>query len=101
MSKFKISTKKEADPAALAAFAAGAETHEPLAQPDKVLTTAAPITPKTDKKTESLLFRLTPTDLQQFNYVFENTNVKSKQLLLESLILPELARRASELKSRN
>ena len=97
MSKFKIGAKKEANPAALAAFAAGAETHD-LAAPgvEPVHLEKTPVKP--EKKTESILFRLSPSDLVRFNYVFSNTNIKSKQLLLEAIILPELTRREKELK---
>ncbi len=100
MSAFKVQVKKPINPDAMAAFIAGADVHEPIASVIKESVELVQPTPAlaTDRQTESLLFRLTKTDLDEFNFVFENTNVKSKQKLLESIILPEIARRAKELR---
>lgn len=93
MSGFKVTpTKKPVNPDALAAFSAGADVHLPLAAPQAVPATAP------EKQTESILFRLTKSQLDEFNFVYENTNVKSKQKLLEVVILPEIRRRAEALR---
>jgi hypothetical protein len=81
MNKFKVATKKAVDEQALAAFSDAAETHsiEPVA------------TLKTkERATESFLLRLTPSQVKMLDYVFQNTNVKSKQKLVESILIPEL-----------
>ena len=102
MSKFNVTPRKLVDPAKLAAFTAGAEIHQPAIEiSEQVAPPAQPSkeSPGTERQTESLLFRLTKADLDEFNFVFDNTNVKSKQKMLESIILPELRRRAKELRN--
>lgn len=81
MNKFKVATKKAVDEQALAAFSDAAEAHstEPV----------APLKTK-ERATESFLLRLTPNQVQMLDYVFQNTNVKSKQKLVESILIPEL-----------
>lgn len=99
MSAFKVNpTKKPVDPQALAAFTAGAEVHQPTARPPS---STAPSPADGERQTESILFRLTKAQLADFNFVFENTNIKSKQKLLEAIILPEIRRRVEALKGEN
>lgn len=87
------------DPEALAAFAEGADTHTtaPVAP-----AAAAPIgkVEQEGKLTESMLFRCSKATSDEFAFVYENTNVKSKQKLLESILLPEIQRRAAEIRSK-
>jgi hypothetical protein len=45
-----------------------------------------------EKLSEQVLWRVSPSTLAAFNFVFENTNVKSKQKLLDAILLPELER---------
>ncbi|MEO6825104.1 MAG: hypothetical protein ABI167_10365 [Nitrosospira sp.] len=93
MSAFKVIPKKKpVDPNVLAAFSAGAEAHQSIAVP-----IIEPLKTQ-ERQTESLLFRLTKSDLDEFNFVFENTNVKSKQKLLEAIILEEIHHRAMAIK---
>ncbi len=112
MSKFNVTPRKAVDPAKLAAFTAGAENHQPVADlaapaaqlsKEPVTLSAAPMpaAPAAARQSESLLFRLTKSELDDFNFVYENTNIKSKQKLLELLILPEIARRAKEIRGGN
>lgn len=51
-----------------------------------------------EKASESVLWRVTPSTLDLYNFVFENTNVKSKQKLLDLILIPELERRAEEIR---
>lgn len=51
-----------------------------------------------EKASESVLWRVTPSTLDLYNFVFEHTNVKSKQKLLDLILLPELERRAEEIR---
>ncbi len=44
---------------------------------------------------------MSPSTLAAFNFVFENTNVKSKQKLLDAILLPELERRAAAIRKDN
>lgn len=94
-----------ADPAAVASFIAGADEHEraPAAgvgieeQPLKIL----PV-PEYDqgggKLSEAVLFRCTPAVFQELDFVFKHTTAKSKQKLLESILLPQLKAMAKEIK---
>lgn len=97
---FDVKPKKPpVDPDALAKFAEGADTH-----------TTAPVAPalaapigrveQEGKLTESMLFRCSKLTADEFAFVYENTNVKSKQKLLESILLPEIQRRAAEIRSK-
>ena len=76
MNKFKVMTKKT-----LAAFSDAAEAHsiEPVVDHQAK-----------ERATESFLLRLTPSQVKMLDYVFQNTNVKSKQKLVESVLIPEL-----------
>lgn len=51
-----------------------------------------------EKASESVLWRVTPSTLDLYNFVYENTNVKSKQKLLDAILIPELERRAEEIR---
>jgi hypothetical protein len=51
-----------------------------------------------EKASEQVLWRVSPSTLALYNFVFENTNVKSKQKLLDAILLPELERRAEEIR---
>lgn len=117
MSGFQRPLKKTVDPAALERFASGADerreaingpqvspplavSFSPTREREGVaeLTVSRRETAKTalkEKKTESLLYRLTASEQADIQFVFENTNVKSQQKLLESIIQPEIARRAA------
>lgn len=82
----------EVDQQALDRFASGAETHTAL--PDPVASTDL------DRITESLLFRCSKNTLDEIAFVFTHTNVKSKQKLLESIILPEIKRLGEAIRSK-
>lgn len=97
MTAFKVQPPKKAvDPTKLAAFTAGADTHQPAGM---LPTGSEGAAASVDRHTESLLFRLARADLDTFNFVFEHTNVKSKQKLLEAIILPDIRRRAAAIKA--
>lgn len=91
---FDIQPKnKDVDPEKLERFARGSETHtaelaEPVANPEQ------------QRLTESMLFRCSKATVDEFNFVFENMNVKSKQKLLELILLPEIKRLAEGLRSK-
>ena len=44
--------------------------------------------------------RLTPSQMELINWVFERSTHKSKQKLIESILFPELERRRHELQER-
>lgn len=97
---FKVTPKKPPiDPEALARFAEGAETHS-TAQPVPQAAAPAGTVEQEGKLTESMLFRCSKATFDEFQFVYENTNVKSKQKLLEAILLPELRRRADEIRSK-
>jgi len=86
-------TNAGVDQKALDRFAEGAETHstdiaEPVASPEL------------DRITESMLFRCSKRTLDEVAFVFEHTNVKSKQKLLESILLPEIKRMAEAIRAK-
>ncbi|CUA82104.1 hypothetical protein Ga0061063_0959 [Gulbenkiania indica] len=97
-----------ADPAAVASFIAGADAHEaaPAAgagieeQQLKIL----PV-PEYDqgggKLSEAVLFRCTPAVFQELDFVFKHTTAKSKQKLLEAILLPQLKAMAAEIRKGN
>lgn len=89
MNKFKVLTKKTVDERALAAFSDAADTHS--IEPAGVKKTK-------ERATESFLLRLTPSQVLMFDYVFQNTNVKSKQKLVESILIPALEEMQKKLK---
>lgn len=97
---FDVKPKKPpVDPAALAAFAEGANTH-----------TTAPVAPapaaplgkveQEGKLTESMLFRCSKATSDEIAFVYEHTNVKSKQKLLEAILLPEIRRMADSIRAK-
>lgn len=53
------------------------------------------------KPTETILFRCTKQDFDQITLVFERVNVKSRQKLIESILLPEIRRIAKLLIGRD
>ncbi len=57
-----------------------------------------PASEAAEKASEQVLWRVSPSTLALYNFVFENTNVKSKQKLLDAILLPELERRAEEIR---
>lgn len=93
------------DQTAVASFIAGADAHEaaPAAgtsieeQSLKILSV-----PEYDqgggKLSEAVLFRCTPAVFQEIDFVFKNSTAKSKQKLLESILLPQLKAMAKEIK---
>ena len=87
-SRFKVTAPKPVDEKALAAFAAGADSRAP----------AVAAAPAADEKaTLGFNLRLTPSQMELINYVFERSTHKSKQKLIESILFPELERRREEL----
>jgi hypothetical protein len=90
-SRFKVSAPKPVDEKALAAFAAGADSRAP----------AVAVAPGADEKaTLGFNLRLTPSQMELINWVFERSTHKSKQKLIESILFPELERRRHELQER-
>ena len=119
-SRFKgtIPLKPRVDAGRLAAFAAGADVHsqdpEQVSvakpsegeQPAVAALARAPIAPgqqarteRAEKATESFLLRLTPSQMETLDFVFQETNVKSRQKLVESILIPELERRAAAVRA--
>ncbi len=100
-SKFKVQTspKPRVDERALAAFSAGAETHS--AAPAPAASPATPDRKRAERATESFLLRLTPSQMETLNFVFERSTVKSKQKLVESILIPELIRQAEGFRDEN
>ena len=92
----KKPTKLQVDEGALRSFAAAADEHS--TEPP---VSAAAVPTQEGKPTESILFRCTKATMDEFNFVYENTNVKSKQKLLDSIILPELRRRAEAIRAKS
>lgn len=92
MNKFKVVTKKAVDERALAEFSEAADAHS--------IDPAGGSSKTKERATESFLIRLTPSQVLMFDYVFLNTNVKSKQKLLESILIPALEEMQEELKSK-
>lgn len=98
-------TGQPADPEAVASFIAGADAHEAVPvvgagieeQPLKILSV-----PEYDqgggKLSEAVLFRCTPAVFQELDFVFKHSTAKSKQKLLESILLPQLKAMAKEIK---
>lgn len=71
-------------------FAKGAH-EEPTSIDQQVVLPQPPIE---GKPTETILFRCTKQDFEAITLVFERINVKSRQKLLESILLPEIRRLA-------
>jgi hypothetical protein len=93
MSKFKVTPKPTVNEQALENFSAGADQYAGKSQP------AATVAEKPEKPTETFLLRLTPTQMTLLNLVYERTNVKSKQKLVESILMPALEEMAKNLAS--
>ncbi|WP_369987123.1 hypothetical protein [Pseudomonas xanthosomatis] len=51
------------------------------------------------KRTETILFRCSQADFDSISYVFESLNIKSRQKLLESILLPEIRELAKQIKA--
>ncbi|TCP10654.1 hypothetical protein EV683_1202 [Crenobacter luteus] len=92
------------DPEALTRFTAGADAHEqepaaatPAEQvPLKII--PVPEYDQGSKLSEAVLFRCTPAVFQELDFVFKHSTAKSKQKLLESILLPRLKEMAKEIK---
>lgn len=79
------------DPDAVAAFASGADSHEgQTSAPGSLLNDPA-------KNTEGYAFRMTLKQKQALDYVLANSNAKSIQKLIESILWPEIERRMKDL----
>lgn len=50
------------------------------------------------KRSETILFRCSQADFEDISFVFEALNVKSRQKLLESILLPEIRKIAKEIR---
>ena len=95
-SRFKVNAPKPpVNEQALAAFAAGADSRA-SGSPHAVA--AVPTTD--EKSTFGFNLRLTPSQMELINWVFERSTHKSKQKLIESILFPELERRRRELRER-
>lgn len=106
-SKFKAQTnpiaKPEPDPEALAAFASGADAHETVAPPVVAKAAPKPVAPTQPKRAapvpaepepqnRNLALRLTQSQMDLINDVYENSTYKSKQKMIEAILFPELER---------
>lgn len=92
MSKFQVA-KPAIDPSKLAAFAAGAETHEASPAPDNVRTAPTPppdstLAPKVRDLPKSILIRLadTPGLAEKLQRAFHSSTYKSQQQLVVALL---------------
>lgn len=97
---FDVKPKKpQVDADALARFAEGADTHTTAPVSPSV---AAPIgrVEQEGKLTESMLFRCSKATSDEIAFVYEHTNVKSKQKLLEAILLPEIRRMADAIRAK-
>lgn len=96
-----------ADPAAVASFIAGADAHEaaPAAgsgieeQPLKIL--PIPEYDQGGKLSESFLFYCTPAVFQELSFVVKHSTAKSRQKLIEAILLPQLKAMAAEIRKGN
>ncbi|WP_143066200.1 hypothetical protein [Burkholderia cepacia] len=86
-----MDTPAPAPVVAASAAPAAVERHVAAPQPKAPVEVA-------EKASESVLWRVSPSTLALYNFVFENTNVKSKQKLLDLIVIPELERRAEEIR---
>lgn len=107
----KALTKPAVDPDKLAEFVGGArrETMEPAVAPapaaesDQVAEPAfgyvsLPEQDQGGKLTDGVLFRCTPAVMAEMDFVFRNCTAKSKQKMLESIILPQLRELARQIR---
>jgi hypothetical protein len=85
------------DPDDLAAFAEGAKKHLPEQNHGIQL----PQFTQNGKRTETILFRCSQADFDDIAFVFESLNVKSRQNLLECILLSEIRRLAKQIKLRD
>lgn len=93
MSRFRTPPKKtDVDENALSAFSAGANSHGVAAFSEP--------TKSGERQTETFLLRLTPYQKNMLDFVYENTNTKSKQKLIESILLPVLEAMEKDLRQK-
>ena len=93
-SRFKVNAQKPpVNEQALAAFAAGADSRSPGSPHVAVAVPSAD-----EKATLGFNLRLTASQMELINWVFERSTHKSKQKLIESILFPELERRRQELR---
>jgi hypothetical protein len=96
----------EVDPEALARFTAAAEQHErapatlapPVPSNTQLNILSVPEQDQGGKLSEGVLFRCTPAVFQELDFVFKHCTAKSKQKLLESILLPKLKEMAKEIR---
>ncbi|MDC7707742.1 hypothetical protein [Vogesella indigofera] len=92
------------DPAAVASFIAGADAHETapaagagIEEPQfKIL--PVPEYDQGGKLSESFLFYCTPAVFQELSFVLKHSTAKSRQKLIEAILLPQLKAMAKEIK---
>ena len=53
------------------------------------------------KRSETILFRCSKADFDEIAFVFESINVKSRQILIESILIPEVRRLAALIKTKS
>lgn len=96
---------QEPDPATVAAFIAGADSHEAVPavgmaeDAPKLNIISVPECDQGGKLSDGVLFRCTPAIAQELEFVFKHSTAKSKQKLLESIVLPRLAELAKKIRS--
>lgn len=120
MARFNVPTEDEkppVDPAALAAFAKGADTvieHQaptsatapaPAARkkaaPAKVTpVSAAPIRQPGEPANRNLSLRLTDAQMELIDEVYAGSTAKSKQKMLEAILFPALEKMRKDMQSR-
>ncbi len=105
----KALTKPAVDPDKLAEFVGGArrETMEPAVAPvaegnqvqePEYGYVSLPEQDQGGKLTDGVLFRCTPAVMAEMDFVFRNCTAKSKQKMLESIILPQLRELARQIR---
>ncbi|WP_220789488.1 hypothetical protein [Craterilacuibacter sinensis] len=89
----------------MASFIAGADAHEaaPAAgtgidEPQYKVISVPEYDQGGGKMSEAVLFRCTPAVFQELDFVFKHSTAKSKQKLIESILLPQLKAMAKEIK---
>jgi hypothetical protein len=73
------------------------QTEPPASKPSPAKRATSNASPEA-RLTEQLLYRLTPAEKAEIQFVYENTNVKSQQKLLESIIQPAIKKMADKLR---
>ncbi|MFJ5299128.1 hypothetical protein ACIQAL_21670 [Pseudomonas sp. NPDC088368] len=86
-------TKINPSPADIERFASKAKINPPHFPESLSSETTTPT-----KRTESILFRCSKSVFEDIEFVFQHTNIKSKQKLLESLIIPEVKKMARQIR---